>query len=419
MSIKSAKAKEKISLTFALLLSAFIITLITLQYYDAFIYATKIARERYTTNPISLFLIVPLAFLLSAYLCKYFAPYSAGSGTNHILSALSKLDKDSSANIGQYIGIKTIIITIISSLISCIGGGALGSEGPIVQISASIILFIVLFLKRCFPDIDLRKWIIAGSASGFAIVFNAPFAAILFAIEELTQCRSKNRFALLDWKVPLMVFISIFVRRYLTNSDAILSFPLANIELSHRLIFSCLLVAFLSGTSAYVMKIITDKFAKMREAASKARWFIFPLLFGLLVASVSFVVGSSSFGSGMDDIEASMSTSNTILHLEGFFGRFINIIGSLSAGCAGGILLPSLTLGAYIGSAVSDFMNLEDTRILISIGMSAFLGAIIRAPFTTAILILEITNQTWLVFPLLICSLLSSKIYELLRKIYL
>ena len=268
----------------------------------------------------------------------------------------------------------------------------------------------------------MRRWIIAGSAAGFAIVFNTPFAGILFAIEELRQFRPTRKFSLFDIKAPFVVFIGIVVARYIsefeTTSKTILTFPETNLELHPSLLLSLLLVAVLSGASANIMARIIDKLTKLRQAANGKTWFLFPILFGLLVALVSFFVGSHSFGSGMPDIEIAMETSKAILPFDGLFGRFINIIASLSAGCAGGILLPSLAMGAYIGSAVSALMSLEDARILISIGMAAFLGSMIRAPLTTTILVLEITGQTWLAFPMIICSLLSLRTTELLYRIF-
>ena len=55
-------------------------------------------------------------------------------------------------------------------------------------------------------------------------------------------------------------------------------------------------------------------------------------------------------------------------------------------------------------------MNLSDneTNVLILAGMVAFLTGITRAPFTSAILVLEMTDRHSLIFHLMLAGMMSS-----------
>ena len=83
---------------------------------------------------------------------------------------------------------------------------------------------------------------------------------------------------------------------------------------------------------------------------------------------------------------------------------------AFTSGGAGGIFAPALSTGASIGSVFADIMNLTDneTNVLILAGMVAFLTGITRAPFTSAILVLEMTDRHSLIFHLMLAGMISS-----------
>jgi len=405
---------RNIWLIFAIFCSAALVALVVLLYNGAFSYGSILAQERFVKNPQIIFVIVPATFLITAYLCKRFSPNAAGSGTAHVVSALEKLSdsKKQSDGAAEYISPKTIIVTMICSVLCAAGGGALGREGPAVQISAGIFAAIAQRVRRFLPKLDLRSWIIAGSAAGFTIVFNAPFAGVIFAIEELSRACIGEKLFMIKTKVLLAVMVSAIVSWSIVGSRAVLGFPSMHFAWDFKVYLLLTLLALVSGFIAAIMKIITTKLTAWRKSTTGNLWYLFPILFGLLVAGVSFVVGQHSFGSGIADMNEAIKSPRAVIDIGDLAGRFINVVASIAAGCPGGILLPSIAIGAHVGSVFSLLLPEVDARIFISAGMSAFLSAILRAPFTVTVLVLEITNQIELAMPLLLSGLLASWTFQ-------
>ena len=83
---------------------------------------------------------------------------------------------------------------------------------------------------------------------------------------------------------------------------------------------------------------------------------------------------------------------------------------SFTSGGAGGIFAPALTAGATVGSVISGFIDLSpnETNVVVLGGMVAFLTGITRAPFTSAIIVLEMTDRHSLIFHLMLAGMVSS-----------
>jgi H+/Cl- antiporter ClcA len=103
---------------------------------------------------------------------------------------------------------------------------------------------------------------------------------------------------------------------------------------------------------------------------------------------------------------------------------------SFTSGGAGGIFAPALSAGASIGSVISGWIELtpNETNVVILSGMVAFLTGITRAPFTSAIIVLEMTDRHSLIFHLMLAGMVSSivslmisrrSLYDALKTTYL
>jgi H+/Cl- antiporter ClcA len=91
---------------------------------------------------------------------------------------------------------------------------------------------------------------------------------------------------------------------------------------------------------------------------------------------------------------------------------------SFSTGAAGGIFAPALGAGASIGSVVSGWFNLSETNtnMLILAGMVGFLTGVTRSPFTSAILVLEMTDRNNVIFHLILAAMVASLVSMLVDK---
>ncbi|MBS1654215.1 MAG: chloride channel protein, partial [Bacteroidetes bacterium] len=84
----------------------------------------------------------------------------------------------------------------------------------------------------------------------------------------------------------------------------------------------------------------------------------------------------------------------------------------------GGVFAPSLSAGASIGSLFSGWFHMSDvnSNLLILAGMVAFLTGVTRTPFTSAILVLEMTDRHNLIFHLMLAGMVASVVSMLIDK---
>jgi len=86
---------------------------------------------------------------------------------------------------------------------------------------------------------------------------------------------------------------------------------------------------------------------------------------------------------------------------------------SYLSGCAGGIFAPSLAIGATIGAQISNIFDLENYKLFTLLGMIGFLTGVTKAPFTSFVLVLEMTDRHSAILPMMlaaVCAYLASKL---------
>jgi H+/Cl- antiporter ClcA len=425
MALKKIVFREDsiIAQTYLLLIfavAAAVVGTVAVLYGNLFLELTQIAQERiheaWLFVPYAGFIVTPVLFVVAAMLCRTIAPRAAGSGPEHVMAALQKLETDEGKKHGvhEYLSLRIAIIKIISSLIGIFAGGALGREGPVIQISASIFYVIGEKVRRFLPVMDIRTWVIAGSAGGFAAAFNTPLAGIVFAIEELAAIHFVQFKANVFWAV----IIAGITSQLLTGSYILFEFPQVTPEWNIDLLV-ILLVAILCGIFAWLLKRMillgSQWFSHLRGWV----WYVVPVIAGLAVATVSYKVGTSTFGAGVINVQSVITSPTGVLSYQDVFGRYLNVCASALSGIAGGLLLPSLALGGGIGSLMSTFAPLSDARIFVTTGMAAFLAAMLHVPLTAAILVLEITNQRELILPLVLSAVVGSWVFQRLNDYFL
>ncbi len=139
---------------------------------------------------------------------------------------------------------------------------------------------------------------------------------------------------------------------------------------------------------------------------------------GLLIAASAIFIDVRTFGSGKEIMVAALFSDNK--HVEWYI-PIIKILGSIlsfTTGGAGGVFAPSLTAGAGIGALVSGWLNLgaSSTNLIILCGMTGFLTAVTRSPFTSSILVLEMTDTHDVIFYIMLSALFANLIANLISR---
>lgn len=141
--------------------------------------------------------------------------------------------------------------------------------------------------------------------------------------------------------------------------------------------------------------------SRLRGARSQAG---FAVAAGLAFAGLVMITGRATLGSGgviEDLLFANQAPAGAGLVLGRLAGSFL----SFSAGGAGGIFAPALASGAALASALAPAFAPIEPRLLIVLGMVGFLTGVTRTPFTSFVLVLEMTDRHSALFPMMIAAM--------------
>lgn len=354
-----------------------------------------------------IFIIAPIGFVLSWWLVKEFAPNAKGSGIPQVMAAVELANPKEHKKIRSLLSLKIIFFKILSSVILVIGGGAVGREGPTIQIAGSVFRKVNEYLPEWWPKISKKNMIMTGAAAGLAAAFNTPLGGIVFAVEEL----SKTHINYFKTALFTAVIIAGLTAQTLAGSYLYLGYPKTN-DVSLMVMFPIILVAATAGILASQLSVIMLKINGWKKKTLKTDRanVVFLVICALIIASIAYFINREILGSGKEIMERVLFTKNK--H-EDWYVPVLRMLGpalSFTSGGAGGIFAPALTAGASIGSVISGAIHLtaNETNVVILAGMVAFLTGITRAPFTSAIIVLEMTDRHSLIFHLMLAGMVSS-----------
>ncbi|WP_294329041.1 chloride channel protein [uncultured Chryseobacterium sp.] len=354
-----------------------------------------------------IFIIAPIGFVLSWWLVKEFAPNAKGSGIPQVMAAVELANPKEHKKIRSLLSLKIIIFKIISSVVLVIGGGAVGREGPTIQIAGSVFRKVNEYLPEWWPKISKKNMIMTGAAAGLAAAFNTPLGGIVFAVEEL----SKTHINYFKTALFTAVIIAGLTAQTLAGSYLYLGYPKTN-DVSLMVMFPIMLVAATAGIMASQLSVMMLKLNEWKKKTLKTdrAHVAFLVICAFIIASIAYFINREILGSGKEIMERVLFTQNK--H-EDWYVPILRMLGpalSFTSGGAGGIFAPALTAGASIGSVISGVIHLtpNETNVVVLGGMVAFLTGITRAPFTSAIIVLEMTDRHSLIFHLMLAGMVSS-----------
>lgn len=323
---------------------------------------------------------------------------------------------------------RVVLGKFIGGVISIgIGGLSLGREGPSVQMGAAIGQGFSRIFKRF--KLEENFLITSGASAGLSAAFNAPFAGVIFALEEIHKNFSPTIMtsALAASLTADFVSKEFFSMKPMFDFKQITAIPLNNY--AYIIVLGVILGLFgvLFNTGIFKSQ---DIYASIKWLPSQFRPVIAFLIAGLLGLFMPQVLG------GGETIISSLVTTPISLKvlLVLVIVKFLFTMVSYGSSAPGGIFLPLLVVGALIGVIYGNVMhnifgfNLIYIPNLVILGMAGYFAAIVKAPITGCILITEMTGSfSHLLSVGLVCliaymivDILSSKpIYEVLLERFL
>lgn len=404
--IRNEHLKQNLLQAIPFWIGSVITGLIAVLYAQIFAYGEELLHKILDWHLWMIFLIAPAGFVLSWLIVQKFAPLSRGSGIPQVMAAVELANPKENYLIKNLLSFKILLVKIISSFILVTAGGAIGREGPTIQIAGSVFRKVYELLPGWWPRISKKNMILTGAAAGLSAAFNTPLGGIVFAVEEL----SKTHINYFKTALFTAVIIAGLTAQTLAGSYLYLGYPKTQ-GVTLWIMFPIIFVSGICGILSSQLSVAMLKISRLKKKLkSQAANIIFLVISGLIIAVIACFLNRDILGSGKDIIERVLFTENKT---EAWYVPILRMLGpalAFTSGGAGGIFAPALSAGASMGSVFGGVMNLSDneTNVLILAGMVAFLTGITRAPFTSAILVLEMTDRHSLIFHLMLAGMVSS-----------
>ncbi|MEF1256681.1 H(+)/Cl(-) exchange transporter ClcA [Vibrio sp. M260112] len=404
-----SKDKTPISVLFLSLLVGVLAGLVG-TYFEIAVHFVSETRTEWLKSEIGSLLPLWLAaFIISAslafigyFLVHRFAPEAAGSGIPEIEGAMD--------GIRPVRWWRVIPVKFFGGMGALGSGMVLGREGPTVQMGGAIGRMVTDIFKVDNDDTK-HSLLASGAAGGLAAAFNAPLAGIMFVVEEM---RPQFRYSLISIRAVIISAISAnIVFRYINGQDAVITMPQYQAPDLATLWLFLLLGALFGMFGVVFNQLVTlsqDLFVKLHRNDRKRYLITGSLIggcFGIMLLYFPEVTGG---GISLIPNITNGGYSASILLLM-FVARIATTMICFGSGAPGGIFAPMLALGTLFGYAFGLiaqglFPELPITPGMFAIaGMGALFAATVRAPITGILLVIEMTNNYYLILPLIITSL--------------
>lgn len=387
--------------------AAVVTALVAVGFTKLFVWLGDRNLELITAHPSWVFFTAPASFLLSWWLVQRYAPMAGGSGVPQLIAAADVAD-DEEKNDGswRFLNVRIIFIRIGATLAMIAGGGAIGREGPILQIAGSVYRVVHKLLPPFWPKVSRRVMMVTGGAAGLSAAFNTPLGGIVFAMEELTRTHiGKFRTAVLS-----SVIISGMTAQWLLGPYLLLGYPQLE-RVGPSFMYTLLAISAVAGAFGVLSGKAVLLLDKIRRALpGKALQAGFVLVCAFAFAAVVHAFGPLSLGSGEALMDHYLFAAGPVPTLQDVAGRLLGSIASTGSGAAGMLFGPALSSGAAIGGLFGHWFGVDrgQLNILVLGGMCAFLTGITRSPFTSAIIILEMTDRHSAILQLMYAAMIAS-----------
>lgn len=344
-------------------------------------------------HPLIFLCITTLGGLIAGLIVCKLAPETGGSGIPYVKMSLTES--------GKLIRVRTVFVKFFAGIIGIGTGLSLGREGPSVQLGAGVGSFVGKLFRLDGHSRD--KLVAAGAGAAIGATFNAPIAGTLFVLEELIHKFTPSML----FPTLVATVISASVVRHFIGSNPCFNVGLSEITIEGWILPVSIILGLLAGTTG-VLFSKTIFFFKDLYSKLNIPNFAKPALAGLLTGLAGLVI-PYILSSGNGTVEMLLQNKFSILMvLIIFFAKFIITPLCFGSNAAGGIFLPMLMLGSFLGYITGFCANAcgADINIAaaVSLGMAGFLSSVARTPLTAVVMVFEMTGGYGCILPLMLTA---------------
>jgi CIC family chloride channel protein len=304
------------------------------------------------------------------------------------------------------LNVRVGIGSTIAAFISASGGASVGQYGPLVHFGATISQILLKFTKI---DIDKNVFLACGVAAAISAGFNAPIAGVIFAHEALLRRFSVGAIA----PIAISSIVAYAANQYLFSIELAFSVPDLPIAIGPLIPFLLIAAPLCSIVAiAYMLAL-----RKGKAMAAASGW-SFAQLSIMCVFVAGFIGMTIPEVLGLGNIQINQMINNEftpVYLIVLLIAKIIITALCINAGFFGGVFGPALFIGAAMGGIVAYSagmfgMSIEMTTAISVAAMAAVSSAVIGAPLTVIMIVIELTGSYSYGLASMLCVILCSLI---------
>ena len=328
---------------------------------------------------------LPVAGIIIVFM--YNIVHEAGNrGTNLVITAIQSNDE---------VPGRVAPLIIVSTLLTHLCGGSAGREGAALQVGGALGNTFAKLFK--FDEKDTRIMIMCGMSACFSALFGTPIASAVFSMEVISV-------GVMYYAALVPCVLAAFIAQGIASAlglksthfvvDEITSFSFINgskfiiMSVLFALV-SILLCVVLHGTSKLYTDYINNPYIRI-------------IIAGALVIAMRYIFGTTDYlGAGSDIIARSLVTSCAWYV---FLLKMLFTAVTLGGGFKGGEIVPTLFVGATLGSFLAPIFGLP-VGLCAACGMVSVFCGVTNCPLTSFILSIEMFGASTMKFTILCIAL--------------
>jgi CIC family chloride channel protein len=348
------------------------------------------------------FLLPALGAAASSIFLEKIMNEGAGHGVPEVIYSVSRY--------GGLMRFRSTFSRLISSCLTIGSGGSAGPEAPVVMSGGAIGSNIAQFFG--LNDRQRITLVGCGAAGAIASIFNAPVAAMVFAMEVILG----------EWAAVHIVPIAIAsvagaeISRLLQGNQIAFSHRQFHIDFVD--ILASFGLAVLTAAASILLTRMLRRMGRISGKVSLPLWGRAALggcAVGLLGLFLPDVLGEG-YDAIREMIEGKYAAGLTVVAIGGLAKILATSI-TLGWGGSGGIFAPCLVIGSFVGVTYHRLLDLLLPGVMWVnegcfglLGMAGLISGLLQAPLTGMFLIFEITGSYEVMLPLIIVSALCTTI---------
>ena len=358
-------------------------------------------------------ILVPVIGALAVvFLVQNFAPEAKGHGVPEVVDAIYY--KKGIIRPG------VAVIKAFASAISIGSGGAIGREGPIIQIGSSFGSTLGQILRM--PTWQRITLIAAGAGGGIAATFNTPIGGMLFAIEIVLHELSVRTLVPVAISAATATYVGrLFFGLHPSFVIPSLEVPYFDIASSSPLVLiAYAILGIILGivSTVYIKSIYAfedffeERIKKSYYLRHMAGMFLVGIIFYILMLTSGHYYIEGVGYSTVQDVLSGKLTLVPLLLILFVLKLFVTSV-TLGSGASGGVFSPALYLGATLGGTYGIvlhwlFPHIATSPVAFAVaGMAGVVGGSTGAAMAAIVMIFEMTLDYSVIIPMTITVALS------------